>query len=87
MISNVLYLLPIQAGWFITFVAVVIIIGLLIGILKILNRILIHLQSPKLIWSQFVPCKHCSHVNELDYEEQCSESFTCSVCRKDNHKE
>lgn len=81
------YLLPIPAGWFITFVAIITIIGLLIGLLKVQNKILTHLKGPKLIWNKHVVCKHCEYINELDSEEQCSESFTCVVCKKENVKD
>ena len=81
------YLLPIPAGWFITVIAVAVVIGLLIGILKVQVKTLKHLQGPKIIWGRVVICKYCDHTNELDIEEQCSESFTCSVCRRENTKE
>lgn len=81
------YLLPIPAGWFITVISVAVVIGLLISIRKILGKILKNLQGPKIIWDRVVICKYCNYTNELDCEEQCSESFICSVCRKENTKE
>lgn len=80
------YLLTTPAGWLITFIAIVTIIGLLIGILKVNVKILQHLKGPKLIWDKFEKCKYCNHLNDLDPEEMCSERFTCVVCRKDNTK-
>jgi len=94
------YLLPTPAGWFITFVAVVTIIGLLIGILKVLvkicshltltfdqnNKILQHLETPKLFWKEVEPCKYCRSINELDLQEQYSEVFICSKCKMENKK-